>query len=607
MSRKRKTNAIAAIDAYGPYTRDYNIGLAHRHRSGSFHASSFFLFFSLCYIFYFTCIHSSMSTRISTNYHRYNHDSQNRTVRRSSTMSHKRTLGPDHSVPNSSRRIHSLQQSRTSNKFQEQDVTYGSPRHQHYYTDTPTTSLQPRDTSKQTRPRPRRLSTPDLTDTLTNSRSDSDSELNSPTYRQNSRSSPQLSIPGAWPASPIAYTEEPDEITVDGLNDEFDYVILRVPAKSRASSIASFSSSARRSLDSSRRGSFEEDLMERSVSRLSTPEATHLVQSIKALKTPVADQTRQFAMYSPDRSTSWRVDDMGKYEYLVLRSSSQMSTARPRMSSEESDKIAYESDQDEEVENLHIANPGFPLDDIADQWHDPPQSFSTYQRSSSYTEITASLFAYKPEEIRGSSPYQVKNLSTTVLEVPQRPRSRSLSELRQYPMQSPSEPSHLDQIPPVPEHRTMSATLKRSSSSGSQKLTRLLSTVSRRSLQTLRISSATEIGNQMEQVWERRMEQVASIEPQPGLTRKYTLSRPSFWDPNHHVPDAVMQHVSKPSIGFKILSIFRPRKMRVRSLMRQQHLLERGWAVERARSPCIAYMQDMGIHMGRLNPFAIIK
>ncbi|KAI9284071.1 hypothetical protein BC943DRAFT_83617 [Umbelopsis sp. AD052] len=545
-----------------------------------------------------------MSTRISTNYHRYHQDSQNRTVRRSSTTSHKRTLGPDHTVSNSSRRIHSLQQPRTSNKFQEQDISYGSPRHQHHYTDTSMT----RDTHMQARPQLRRLSTPDLTDTLTNSRSDSDSELNSPTYRHNSRSSPQLSIPGAWPASPITYTEEPGEITVDGLSDEFDYVILRVPAKSRASSIASFSSSARKSMDSSRRGSIEEDLTERCVSRLSTPEATHLVQSIKALKTPVPDQTRQFAMYSPDRSTSWRVDDMGKYEYLVLRSSSQMSTARPRMSSEESDKIALESDENDEVESLNIANPGFPLDEIADQWHDAPQSFSTYHRSSSYTEITASLFAYKPEEIRGSSPYQVKNASMPALEVPQRPRSRSLTELRQYPTQSANEPSHLDQKPRVPEHRnTMPPSLTRSSSSGSQKLARLLSTVSRRSLQSLKISSATEIGNQMEQVWERSMEQAAVAQSQSGLTRKYTLSRPSFWDPSHQVQDAAMQHSPKPSIGFKILSIFRPRKMRVRSLMRQQHLLERGWAVERARSPCIAYMQDMGIHLGRLNPFAIIK
>ncbi|KAH8548114.1 hypothetical protein BGW37DRAFT_192019 [Umbelopsis sp. PMI_123] len=454
-----------------------------------------------------------MSTRISANYNRYHHESPNRTARRSSTMSHKRPLGGDTSAPNSSRRIHSLQQTRTSNKFQEQDITFSSPRQKPHYIDTPT-SIQSRDINLSSRPRPRRLSTPDLTDTLTNSRSDSDSELNSPTYRQNSRSSPQLSIPGAWPISPIAYSDEPEEITVDGLNDEFDYVILRVPAKSRAPSIASFSSSAKRSVDSSRRGSFE-DLMERSVSRLSTPEATHLVQSIKALKTPVSEQTRQFAMHSSERSTNWKVDDMGKYEYLVLRSSSQMSTMRSRISSEESDKIACESDRDDDGVSVDIPNPGFPLDEIADQWQVPPQSFSNYHRSSSYTEITASSFAYKPEEIRGSSPYQIdKNDSMSLLEVPKRPRSRSLSELRHHTFHSADELSQLDQMTsPVPEHDSYLSLLTRSSSSGSQKLSRLLSTVSRRSLQTLRLSSAAEIGNQMEQVWEKRMEQ-SQVEPQ---------------------------------------------------------------------------------------------
>jgi hypothetical protein len=112
----------------------------------------------------------------------------------------------------------------------------------------------------------------------------------------------------------------------------------------------------------------------------------------------------------------------------------------------------------------------------------------------------------------------------------------------------------------------------------------------------------------MEKKWEQKLEHsTVSEAPQSLLTRKYTLSRPSFWDPSNHMPETAIQHVPKPTLGFRILSIFQPRKMRVKSLVRQQHLLERGWAVERARSPCIAYMQDLGIHIGRMNPFAILR
>lgn len=518
-------------------------------------------------------------------------------------MSHKRAIGSDTSSVNSSRRLHSLQQPRTTPKLQDHDIAFGSPRHTNY-----SSPADVREHNKHTRPRPRRLSTPDLTDTLTNSRSDSDSELNSPTYRQNSRSSPQLSIPGAWPPTPLVYSEEPEEIAVNGLNEEFDYVILRVPAKSRASSIASYST-ARRSLDSSRRGSTE-DLTERSISRLSTPEATHLVESIKALKTPVAEPSRPFCMYassSSERSPNWRVDDMGKYEYLVLRSSSQ-STAKARMS-EELDKIACESDDGEEdVESLDIAPLGFPLDEIADKWKDPPQSISTTRRACSFSEITASSFAFKPDEIRNNSPYQIEKYHS-LIDLPTRPRSRSLTDIR-WQQTTTAEPLPTDQMTPVvPEHGTVHSTDSYSlsrSSTGSQKLHRLLSTFSRRSLQSLRQSTAGASPN-VDSSWEQKLEHAPVVEQQTLLSRKYTLSRPSFWDPSSHIPDAAVQHIPKPTLSFRIQSILQPRKMRMKSLVRQQHLLERGWAVERARSPCIAYMQDLGIHIGRLNPFAIIR
>lgn len=544
-----------------------------------------------------------MSSRIPATYN-YHHASD-RTVRRSSTTSHKRPVENDVISPISSRRIHSLQQSRTTSKLQEQDMNFGSPSQSSQLSHSDTFSSREQNKHNR-RPRPRRLSTPDLTDTLTNSRSDSDSELNSPSYRHNSRSSPQLSIPGAWPPTPLVFSEEPEEITVNGLNEEFDYVILRVPAKSRASSIASHSTS-RRSMESSRRGSTE-DLTERNVSRLSTPEASHLVQSIKALKTPVADQSKQFVMYSAERSSNWRVDDLGKYEYLVLRSSSQ-STVKVRMS-EELDKIACESDDNDEVQGLNIASAGFPLDEIADQWQDPPQSFSATRRASSFTEITASSLAFKPDEIRNSSPYQLDK-SASLMDIPQRPRSRSLTDLRWQPIHSTSEPPHTDQMTPtVPEHGSFSRTLNRSTS-GSQTLHRLLSTFSRRSLQSLRQATAgvsPRMEQAMEKKWEQKLEHsTVSEAPQSLLTRKYTLSRPSFWDPSNHMPETPVQHVPKPTLGFRILSIFQPRKMRVKSLVRQQHLLERGWAVERARSPCIAYMQDLGIHIGRMNPFAILR
>ncbi|CAM0141892.1 unnamed protein product [Umbelopsis sp. WA50703] len=492
-----------------------------------------------------------------------------------------------------------MQQPHTSFKYQEPDISSNSSRQNHSSFSDKVSNGRERDNYKHTRPRLRRLSTPDLTDTLTNSRSDSESELNSPTYRHNSRSSPQLSIPGAWPPTPLIYTEEPEELPVEGLSDEFDYVILRVPTKSRASSIASRSTS-RRSVDSSRRGSVEE-LTEKSISRLSTPEATRLVESIKALKTPALNHSKSSVVQTIEDSSNWKVDDMGKYEYLVLRSSSQ-STVKARMS-EELDKVACESDEESVV--LDIATPGFPLDDIADQWQVPPQSISTTQRAYSYSEITASSLAFKPDEVGRSSPYQLEQ-PAFAFDVPKRLRSRSLTNLRPQSIPSIVEPPHSEYMTPeVPEHRIFKDNLERSAS-GSQKLHRILSTLSSRSLQSLR-QTTNMVNTKLEESWDNNDEELSSPNQQPTLTRKYTLSRPSFWDPARQVPSP-SQHVSpKPSFAFRLRSILQPRKMRVRSQVRQQHLLERGWAVERARSPCIPYMQDLGIHHSRINPFAIIN
>lgn len=547
-----------------------------------------------------------MSSRLPANYnnHHYHHVTHS-TNRRSSTMSHKRQPVNDTTLSGSSRRMKSMQQPHAAYKFQEPDMSSSSSRHSHHssYTDTASNGRD-REYHQPSRPRLRRLSTPDLTDTMTNSRSDSESELNSPTYRQNSRSSPQLSIPGAWPPTPLMFTEEPEELPVAGLSDEFDYVILRVPTKSRASSIASRSNS-RKSVDSSRRGSVEE-FTEKSVSRLSTPEASRLVESIKALKTPTINHSKSSVVQAIEESSNWKVDDMGKYEYLVLRSSSQ-STVKARMS-EELDKVACESEEelDEEPIIPNIVTPGFPLDDVADQWQVPPQSFSTTQRVYSYTEITASSLAFKPDEVRQTSPYQLEQ-SAYAFDVPQRPRSRSLTDLRPQSIPSVVEPPHSEYMTPeVPEHKVYSDSLVRSSS-GSQKLRRILSTLSNRSSQSTGQSTSM-ISTKMEPHWDDvNGDIISNPDRHPVLARKYTLSRPSFWDPAAHVGGPNQHITPRPSIAFRLRSILQPRKMRVRSLVRQQHLLERGWAVERARSPCIPYMQDLGIHHSRMNPFGIIK